>query len=109
MLVRSSGTSITLDGVLAILDERYNNVKALDALDQLFQLQMGEKETVSEWGVYLLRHPQILVASFPECFMPDHITELKHDHFCGGLPKWFKAMVAYLKASTNEKTYSDYL
>ena len=24
-------------------------------------------------------------------------------------PKWLKAMVAYLKASTNEKTYSDYL
>ena len=29
--------------------------------------------------------------------------------FYGGLPKWLKAMVAYLKASTNEKTYSDYL
>ena len=41
--------------------------------------------------------------------LPDHITELKHDHFYSGLPKWFKVMVAYLKASTNEKTYSDYL
>ena len=27
----------------------------------------------------------------------------------GRLPKWFKVMVAYLKASTDEKTYSDYL
>ena len=50
-LVRSLGTGITLDDVLTILDEHYNNIKALDALNQeLFQLQMGEKETVSEWG-----------------------------------------------------------
>ena len=49
------------------------------------------------------------MASFPECFPPDHIVELKCDHFCGGLSKHFKAMVAYLKASGNEKMYSDYL
>ena len=29
--------------------------------------------------------------------------------FIGRLPKWPKAMVAYLKASAHEKTYSDYL
>ena len=45
----------------------------------------------------------------PRMFPLDHIAELKHDHFYGGLPKWLKAMVAYLKASTNEKTYSNYL
>ena len=47
--------------------------------------------------------------SFLKCFLPDHITELKCDHLYGGLPKRLKAMVAYLKASTNEKMYSDYL
>ena len=31
-LVRRSGTDITLDDVLAILDKHYNNVKVLDAL-----------------------------------------------------------------------------
>ena len=56
-----------------------------------------------------MRHLQVLVASFLEHFPLDHIPELKHDHFYGGLPKWLKAMVAYLKASANEKTYSDYL
>ena len=51
-LVRSLGTDITLDDVLTILDEHYNNVKALDALNQeLFRLCMGEKETVSDWVV----------------------------------------------------------
>ena len=42
-LVRSSGTDFTMDDVLTILDEHYNNLKALDALNQeLFQLRMGE-------------------------------------------------------------------
>ena len=108
--MRSSGTDITLDDVLTILDEHYNNVKAPDALNQeLFQIHMGEKETVSDWGVWLLRHLCVLVASFPEHLPPNCIAKLKHDCFYSGLPKWLKAMVAYLKASTNEKMYSDYL
>ena len=50
-LVRSSRTDITLDDVLTILGKHYNNVKTLDALNQeLFQLCMGKKETVSDWG-----------------------------------------------------------
>ena len=50
-LVWSSGMDITLDDVLMILDEHHNNVKALDTLNQeLFQLQMTDKETVSDWG-----------------------------------------------------------
>ena len=56
-----------------------------------------------------VRHLQVLVASFPECFPPDHTAKLKCDHFYGGLPKQLKAIVAYLKARTNKKTYSDYL
>ena len=64
-LVQSSGTDITLDDMLTILDEHYNNIKALDALNQeLFQLQMANKETVSDWGIHLSRHLQILAASF---------------------------------------------
>ena len=46
--VWSSRMDITLDDVLTILDEHYNNVKALDALNQeLFQLQIADKETIS--------------------------------------------------------------
>ena len=46
-LVRSSGADITLDDVLMILDKHYNNVKALDALNQeLFQMRMADKETI---------------------------------------------------------------
>ena len=45
---------ITLDDVLTRLDEHYNDVKVLDALNQeFFQLQMADKETVSDWGIHL--------------------------------------------------------
>ena len=65
-LVQNSGMDITLDDVLTILDEYYNNVKALDALNQeLFQLWMADKETILDWGICLSRHLQVLAASFP--------------------------------------------
>ena len=109
-LMQSSGMDITLDDVLTILDEHYNNVKALDALNQeLFQLWMVDKETVSDWGVCLSRHLQVLAASSPDHFPPDRVAELKRDCFYGRLPKWLKAMVAYLKVGPQVRTYSDYL
>ena len=59
-----------------MLGKHYNNVKALDILNQeLYKLWMAEKGMVSEWGVHLLRYLQILAASFPEHFLPDHITQ----------------------------------
>ena len=74
--------------MLMILDEHYNNVKALDALNQeLFQLWMADKEGVLAWGIHLLRHLQVLAASFPDHFPPDHIAEPKRDCFYGRLPK----------------------
>ena len=87
-LVQSSGTDITVDNVLTILDKHYNKVKALDALNQeLFQMRMANKETVLDWGVCLSRHLQILAASFPDRFAPECVAKLKRDHFYGGLPK----------------------
>ena len=70
---------------------------------------MADKETVLDWGVHLSRHLQVLAASFPDCFPPDQVAELKRDHFYGRLPKHVKAMVAYLKAGPQVRTYSDYL
>ena len=93
-----------------ILDEHYNNVKVLDVLNQeLFQLQMADKETVLDWGICLSRHLQILAASFPDRFPLDHVAELKRDCFYGRLPKLLKVMVAYLKVGPQVRTYSDYL
>ena len=109
-LVWSSGRDITLDDVLTILDEHCNNMKVLDVLNQeLFQLQMVGKETMLDWGIHLSRHLQVLATSFPNCFPPDHVAELKRSCFCGRLPKQLKAMVAYLKVGPQVRTYSDYL
>ena len=49
------------------------------------------------------------MASFPDRFPPERVAELKRDQFYGGLPKRLKAMVAYLKAGPQVRTYSDYL
>ena len=100
---------ITLDDVLTILDEHYNNVKLLDALNQeLFKLQMADKETRLDWAIHLSRILQVLAASFPDHFPPDRVVELKKDHFYGRLPKQLKVMVTYLKAGPQVRTYSDY-
>ena len=100
-LVWSSGNDITLDDVLTILDEHYNNVKALDALNQeLFQMRMADKEKVSDWGVHLSQHLQILAASFPDRFPPDCVAKLKRDRFYGGLLKrlnWRKKTLTKVK------------
>ena len=107
-LVLNFDMDITWDDVLIILDEHYNNVKALDVLNQeLLQLQMADKETVLDWGLHLSRHLQVLAASFPDCFPPDCVAELKRDCFYGGLPKQLKVMVAYWKAGSQVRTYSD--
>ena len=99
-----------LDDVLTILDEHYNNGKALDVLNQeLFQLWMVDKETAPDWGVCFSKHLQVLATSFPDYFYPDCLAELNRDHFYGGLPKQLKVMVAYLKVGLQVRLYSDYL
>ena len=95
-LVWSLGMDITFDDMLTILDEHYKKGKALDALNQeLFKLWMVDKETISDWVVCLLRHLQVLAASFSNWFPPNCVAELKWDCFYGRLPKRLKAMLGY--------------
>ena len=83
---------IILDDVLMILDKHYNSVKALDTLNQeLFQLCRWQIRKLYQTGASgLSRHLQVLAASFPDRFPPDHVAELKRDHFYGRLPKQLK-------------------
>ena len=86
-LVQSSSMDITLDNVLTILDKHCNNAKALDALNQeLFQLWMVDKETVLDWGVCLLRHLQVLAASFSDCFPPGLSSGVEKRPFLWWIP-----------------------
>ena len=59
--------------------------------------------------MHLSRHLQVLAASFPERFPPDHMAKLKWYHIYGGLLNQLKVMVAYLKDTPNERTYFNYL
>ena len=101
-LVRSSGMDITLDDVLTILDEHNNNITRCFKPRVVPISNDRQRDCLS-------RHLQVLATLFPECFPPDCMAELKCNCFYGRLCKWLKAMVAYLKASPQEKTYSDYL
>ena len=102
---------ITLDDVLAILDEHYNNVKALDALNQeLFQLWMVQTKKLYQTGVSVCQDiSRFCLLPFLTTFPPHQVAELKRDHFYGRLPKPLKVMVAYLKAGLQVRTCSDYL
>ena len=96
-MVQSSGVDVALDGVLVILDEHCDIVGALGVLGWgLFQLWMADGEAVLDWGICLSGHLQVLATSFPDHFPPVWVAELKRDHFCGGLPKQLKVMVACL-------------
>ena len=69
--MRSSGMDITRDDVLNILDEHYKYVKAVDALNQeLFQLCMGKKETVSRLGIALVETPTDSSGIIPRMLSP---------------------------------------
>ena len=98
--------------------DRYHSRWHINILDEQDPrcFELGTLTATNRWkrdsirtGVCICWDTWVLMASFPEHFPPDHTAELKHDCFYGGLPKWLKAMVAYLKGSTNEKIYSDYL
>ena len=67
----------------------------------------GWKRDSVRLGSALIKTPADSQNVIPRTF--PCIAKLKHDHFYGRLPKQLKAMVAYLKASTNEKMYYDYL
>ena len=68
-LVQGSGTDITLDDVLTILDEHYNNVKALNAFNQeLFQMRMADKETCIRMGCPPLQTLTNISSILPRAF-----------------------------------------
>ena len=51
-------------------------------------MSMADKEMVSDWGVHLSRHLQILAVSFPDPFPPDWCGRTEEgSFFMVGLPK----------------------
>ena len=109
-LVRSLATDITLVGVISVLDEHYSNVKAMGTLNQeFFQLWMANKETVSDCGYACQGTSKSL---WPHSWKGSHQTKLLNwietTSTVGYLSSW-RWWWPTLKATSNEKTYSDYL
>ena len=71
---------------------------------------MADKEMVSDWEDASLEAPPNpcgLIHRKGFCWTKS--LNWSKVHFHSGLPKWLKAMVAYLKATNNKKTNLDYL
>ena len=85
-LARSLGEDITLNDVLQILDEHYGVTTMFNTLsNDLYSLKQGSSENMAEFGVCLLQQIQILQSEYLGRVQPEHLEEMKHNHFYEGL------------------------
>ena len=83
--------------MLIILDKHYNNVKALDVLNQeLFQLQMADKETV-RLGSPPLKALANISSFLPRLFSPGMCSGTEE-----GLLLWWTSQVTESNGSLSE-------
>ena len=69
-----------------MLDECYCVIMMFDTLNkELYSLKHGSGENVAEFGVYLSLQFQILQSKYLGSIQPEHMDEMKHDHFHEGL------------------------
>ena len=81
-LARSLGKDATLSDILQMLDEQYGVVMMLDALSkELYSLKQGSGKNVAEFSVHLSQQVQILQSEYPGRIQPEHVEEMKCDHF----------------------------
>ena len=90
-LTRSLDDETTLNDILQMLEEHYSIVMMFDTLSkELYSLKQGSGENVAEFRVCLSQQVQILQLEYPGRIQPEHIEEMKQDHFYEGLnPKYW--------------------
>ena len=85
-LARGLGEDSILNDVLQKLDEHYGVIMTFNALSiELHATKQGSGDNVAEFRVCLLQQVQILQLEYPGRIQPEHIEEMKHDHFYEGL------------------------
>ena len=105
----SSGIDITLDDVLTILKEHFNNVRAPDVLNQaLFQMQMADKETIG------LGCPSLQTLTNTSNILPGLISSRSCSGIEEGLILWWTSQMiegdgVHLKVGPQVRTYSNSL
>ena len=77
-LARNLGKDTTLNDVFQMLDEHYVVVMIFDALSkELYSLNQGPQENITEFGVCLLQHIQIFQSEYLGRIQQKHIEEVK--------------------------------
>ena len=85
-LARSLGKDATLHDILQMLDEYYSVIMMFDALGkEFYSLMQGSGENVAKSAVHLLQQIQILQLGYPGRIQPEHMEEMKCNHFYEGL------------------------
>ena len=85
-LAQSLGKDTTPSDVLQTLDKHYGVVMMCNTLSkEIYSLREGLGENVAEYRVHLLQQLQILQSEYPGRIWPEHVEEMKHDHFYEGL------------------------
>ena len=109
-LAKSLGEDVPLSDVLQMLDKDYGVIMTFDTLSkELYSLKQGSGENIAEFGVHLSQQVQILQSEYPGRIQPEHVEELKHDHFCEGLNPEYQQMLAHKVDGEHPASYSNVL
>ena len=107
-LARSLGKEATLSDVLQTLDEHCGVVMTFNALKkELNSLKQGSSENVAEFRVHILQQVQILQSKYPGRIQPEHIEEMKCNHFYEGISPEYQWMLAHKVDGEHPASYSD--
>ena len=109
-LDRSLGEDATLNDVLQTLDKHYSVIMMFDTLSkELYSLKQRSSENVAEFRVHLLQQIQILHSEYPGQIQPEHMEEMKCNHFYTGLNPKYWQMPAHKAGGEHPSSYSDLL
>ena len=76
---------------------------------ELSSLNKGLGENIAEFGVQMSQQVQILQLEYPGRIQSEHMEEMKHDCFYGGLNPEYQQMLAYKVDGENPASYSNLL
>ena len=100
----------TLSDVLQMLDEHYGIIMTFDSLNnELFSLKQRSGKNMAEFGMHLSEQVQIHQLEYPGRIQPEHMEEMKQDHFYEGLSPKYRQMLAHKVYGKSSAGYSDLL
>ena len=93
-----------------MLGKHYGVIMTFNALSkELHSLKQGSSKNIAEFRVHLLQQVQILQSGYPGRIQPEHMKEMKCDHFYEGLNPKYLWMLAHKVDGEHPASYSDLL